>query len=207
MCNLFENRASFSDLLRAFRLAGRPIVRPQPQAAPNLAPIDFARPTDPAPVALAFDDGVELTAMRWGLTPGRPKSGPVINYRSEGRRFTHGRCLVPATAFFEFTGRTYPKTRWRFTVAADDPLFCFAGFWRVGEGGQGRFTLITAAAGPDMAPYHDRQPVVIANSDWADWLGGEANEGRLLAPSPRGTFTAVQDAIGPTAPSLFGSLP
>ena len=28
----------------------------------------------------------------------------MINFRSEGRRFAHGRCLVPASHFFEFTG-------------------------------------------------------------------------------------------------------
>jgi putative SOS response-associated peptidase YedK len=34
----------------------------------------------------------------------RGKGAPVINFRSEGRRFPKGRCLIPASHFFEFTG-------------------------------------------------------------------------------------------------------
>jgi putative SOS response-associated peptidase YedK len=44
----------------------------------------------------------EFTELRWGFRSGRPKGPRVINFRSEGRRFPAGRCLVPASHFFEF---------------------------------------------------------------------------------------------------------
>jgi putative SOS response-associated peptidase YedK len=57
------------------------------------------------------EDGVELLQVRWGFPPARAKGAPVINFRSENRRFPVGRCLVPASHFFEFTGAKSPKTK------------------------------------------------------------------------------------------------
>src|SRR3981189_906995 len=67
----------------------------------------------------------EFAEARWGFPPGRPKGAPVINFRSEGRRFPVGRCLVPASFFYEFTGTKSPKSKWRVTNAGEDG-FCFA---------------------------------------------------------------------------------
>ena len=53
----------------------------------------------------------------------------MINFRSEGRRFPKGRCLIPASHFFEFTGTKSPKSKWKFTRAGEQ-WFCFAGLWR-----------------------------------------------------------------------------
>jgi putative SOS response-associated peptidase YedK len=195
MCNLFENKTSFRDLIDAFGQYRAPILRPGPEAAPNLPPLDAVRPTDPAPVVRAIGEGAELVRMRWGFVADRPKAGPVTNFRSEGRRFGHGRCLVPATAFFEFTGARSPKTRWRFTEAGQ-PWFCLAGLWRSFETADGpgdRFTLLTTAPGPDMAPYHDRQVVVLPRETWRDWLDGGA-EADLLRPGPAGSLEVARDA-------------
>jgi putative SOS response-associated peptidase YedK len=61
----------------------------------------------------------------------------VLTFRPEGRRFgalrqAQGqRCLIPASAFFEFTGTTYPKAKHRF-VLKDAPFMVIAGLWRDG---------------------------------------------------------------------------
>ena len=110
---------------------------------------------------------MRLDQLRWGFPPPKPKAGPVINFRSENRRFTHGRCLVPATHFFEFTGTKYPKTKWRCTVAGEE-VFCIAGLVR-----DDRFTLLTCEPGPDIAPLHDRQVVILEPADWKEWLTSE----------------------------------
>jgi putative SOS response-associated peptidase YedK len=209
MCNLFENRTSFDDLMEAFGQYQRPILKPGPRAAPNLPPLEAVRPTDEAPVIRAFGDGAELARMRWGFIPDRPKAGPVTNFRAEGRRFPHGRCLIPATAFFEFTGARSPKTRWRFTEAGS-PWFCLAGLWRKQQAADGeseRFTLLTTAPGPDMAPYHDRQVVVLSRERWRDWLDG-APEADLLHAGPAGRLTATRDSpdrVPSPALPLFGA--
>jgi putative SOS response-associated peptidase YedK len=205
MCNLFENKTSFRDLLDAFGNWQPRIVRPGPESAPNLPALDAVRPTDPGPVVRAIEGGAELTQMRWGFIADRAKAGPVTNFRSEGRRFSHGRCLIPATAFFEFTGAKYPKTRWRFTETGR-PWFCLAGLWRRYEDGGERFTLLTTEPGPDMAPYHNRQVVLLAREQWADWLGGAA-EADLLKAGPVGSLKVAKDspeAVAEPALPLFG---
>ena len=201
MCNLFENRTAFSTLLDAFLRVKKPVLKPDRASAPNLPPLDYIRPTEPAPAVRAFAGGVELASLRWGLISDKTRGAPIINFRSEGRRLATGRCLIPATAFYEFTGARHPKARWRFEATHGD-FFCFAGLWRA-QGEAERFTLLTADAGPDMAPHHARQPVVLAERDWAAWLDG-AGEGDLLKPSPAGTFTARCDRPMEETPSLFG---
>jgi putative SOS response-associated peptidase YedK len=184
MCNRYGYNAPHHRLREIFGQMQLPFR--WPEAAPNLAPLEEIHPTDPAPVIRAFEDGVRLDQLRWGFPPPRPKAGPVINFRSEGRRFTHGRCLVPATHFFEFTGVKYPKTKWRCTVRGEE-LFCFAGLVR-----DDRFTLLTCEPNPEIAVLHDRQVVVIAASNWPIWLGATDDVSWLLRPLPAGSFAVEQ---------------
>jgi len=111
--------------------------------------------------------------------------------RSEGRRFPVGRCLIPASHFFEFTETKSPKQKWKFTKAGED-WFCFAGLWRpMPEGGEA-FTLLTTAPGPDVALIHDRQMVVLHRSEWSAWLEVVGNESDLLRPLPAGSLRVEQ---------------
>ena len=73
---------------------------------------------------------------------------------------------MPASHFFEFTGKTSPKSKWKFTKTGED-WFCFAGLWRPMPDRGAAFTLLTTAPGPDVAPIHDRQMIVLEREDWA----------------------------------------
>jgi len=161
MCNEYSFRQSLDRLALEFSQLKLPLH--WTGGAPSLEPRDSIRPTDPAPVILGSGGGAELRRLRWGFP--RPQGGPLINFRSDGRRFPHGRCLVPADGFYEFTGDKAPKAKWRFT-ATDSELFCIAGLVR-----EDRFTLLTTAPGPDIAPYHSRQIVILPRDKWAAWLG------------------------------------
>jgi putative SOS response-associated peptidase YedK len=123
-----------------------------PSAAPEPGPRDDIWPTDRAPVIRRLEDGTNaFSELRWGFPPARSKGAPVINFRSEGRRFSVDRCLVPASHFFEFTGTKSPKTKWKFTKTGED-WFCFAGLWRPMAAGGEAFTLLTPDPSPDVAP-------------------------------------------------------
>jgi putative SOS response-associated peptidase YedK len=190
VCNDFGNRVPYDDYLRAFSQIRAPVRFPT--APPNLEPHDDIWPTDPATVIRRQKDGVELVQLRWGFPPGRAKGAPVINFRSENRRFPVGRCLVPASHFFEFTGAKSPKTKWRFTKAGED-WFCFAGLWRLMPDGSGEaFTILTTEPGPDVAPIHNRQVVVLDRDNWLAWLDLTRPEGELLRPLPAGSLVVEQ---------------
>jgi putative SOS response-associated peptidase YedK len=194
MCNDFANRLAYSEYVAACRAAGIEVA--WPAAAPNLEPRNDIWPTDVAPVIRRLDDGSnEFAQLRWGFPPGRPKAPPVINFRSEGRRFSHGRCLVPASWFYEFTGSKSPKTKWKFTKTGEE-WFCFAGLWRPMPQGSAAFTLLTTAPGADVAPIHDRQMVILNRVDWSRWLGESGNEAELLRALRPGSLTVEQVASG-----------
>ncbi|MGA9866561.1 MAG: SOS response-associated peptidase [Acetobacteraceae bacterium] len=191
MCNDYGNRIPYRDYAEAFSQLKIPLIFPKPNAAPNLEPRDEIWPTETAPVIRPAPGGVELVQLPWGLAPSNPKARAVINMRSEGRSFARGRCLVPASHYYEFTGTKSPKTRWRFTRAGAD-WFCFSGLLGPGKDDQA-FTLLTVDAGPDVAPYHNRQPVVLDRDAWATWLDGAAG---LLRPSPAGSLVVVESPRG-----------
>ncbi|WP_293865092.1 SOS response-associated peptidase [uncultured Alsobacter sp.] len=189
MCNDYGNHIGYAAYVEAFSQIKLPVFTPG--GAPNLEPREDIRPTETAPVIRRVDGGVELVAQRWGLDPGRPKAPPVINFRSEGRHFARQRCLVPASHFFEFTGTKAPKSKWRFRMAGED-WFCFAGLWRPTASGGDAFTILTTAPGPDVAPIHDRQVVILPKDDWMAWLDLTRPEEELLRPLPAGSRVVEQ---------------
>jgi putative SOS response-associated peptidase YedK len=189
MCNDFGNHVAYAEYADALKQLGMPLVAPA--APPNLEPRSDIWPTETAPMFLAAEGGVELAQMRWGFPVSRPGGRPVINFRSEGRDFSSSRrCLVPASHFYEFKGHRAPKEKYKFTLA-DKQWFCFAGLWRPAEGAEGpSFTLLTTAPGPDVAPIHDRQMVIVERSRWNDWLALPEKDEGIAAPLPEGSLIA-----------------
>ena len=189
MCNDYGNNIPYYAYLEAFSESRIPVRFPR--AAPNLEPRDDIWPTDTAPVIRQVEDGIEFVQLRWGFPPARPKGAPIINFRSEGRRFPKGRCLVPASHFFEFTGTKSPKSKWKFIKTGED-WFCFAGLWRPMPEGGDAFTLLTTEPGPDVAPIHNRQMVILERSYWRAWLELSNGESELLRPLPGGSLRVEQ---------------
>jgi len=192
MCNEAFRRIQIGALREDWGQTRIPLVFPE--GLPNVADQPSIRITDRAPIIRAAADGAaELVVRRWSW-PG-PGGRPVYNYRSDGRRITSGRCLIPVDGFFEFTDaepvpgakRRQPKRKWAFTAAAGG-WFCIAGLWRdAGEVGEA-WTMLTCPPGPDVAPYHARQVVVLGAEDWARWLDPAVPSDALCRPSPANTL-------------------
>lgn len=191
MCNDYEQHVAWGEYCKLMQELALPIA--EGQSALNLPQADDVRINDIGPVMRLAPEGIELAAMRFGFPPANGRGGPVFNFRSEGRRFGESRrCLVPASAFFEFTGARYPKAKHRFTLN-DAPFLAVAGLWREGAGNQPpSFTMLTTAPGPDVAPYHDRQVAVLRPQDWGAWLALSAPEASLLRPLPAGALAHEQ---------------
>ena len=127
--------------------------------------------------------------MGLSASPAQGCAGNQFPFR--GATVPVGRCLVPASHFFEFTGTKSPKTKWKFTKAGED-WFCFAGLWRPMSTGGEAFTLLTTDPSPDVAPIHDRQMVVLERSDWSAWLEQTGKEADLLRALPAGSLRVEQ---------------
>ena len=181
MCNEYRFKTALDRIVDEFSQLRLPIR--WAGGAPNLEPRDSIRPTDPGPIVIGAPSGPELKQLRWGFP--RAKGGPLINFRSEDRRFPNGRCLVLADGFYEFTGDKAPKSKWLFT-AADDGLFAIAGLVR-----EDRFTMLTTEPGPDIAPYHNRQIVILPRDQWAAWLSA-ADAQPPIGPLPAGSLKVEQ---------------
>src|SRR5438874_6189128 len=142
MCNRYANRIGYRQYADVFRELNIPIVRPGPESAPNLEPLNNIAPTTVAPIIRPVDGGVELVSLRWGLIPWFHAKGIkewkmlTTNARWETLTTTrtfktaaaNRRCLIPVSEFYEWTGEKGSKTKWSFT-RSDGDWFCFAGVW------------------------------------------------------------------------------
>jgi len=166
------------------------------EGAPNIEAREDIKITDSAPIVRASDDGAgtgDLVQRRWSW-PG-PSGKPVYNFRSEGREFASGRCLIPADGFYEFTDpadkKKKRKDKWLFTKAGE-PWFCVAGIWRTDSQVGEAFTMLTMPPGPDIAPYHDRQIAILHRADWAAWLDLSVSAKTILKPLAAGSLAVEQ---------------
>jgi putative SOS response-associated peptidase YedK len=161
---------------------------PTKQSQDDLPQSDDIKINDMGPVMRAAGNVIELVPMNFSFPPSG-RAGPVFNFKSEGRRFDKSnRCLIPASAFFEFTGKKYPKAKHRFTLRGS-PFLAMAGLWREGKaGGPPAFTMLTTSPGPDIEPYHSRQVVVLPREDWAAWIYLTKPEKELLRPLSEGSL-------------------
>ena len=199
MCNDFRSRVELGTIGQDFSQLRIPLVFPE--GLPNMEPRDDIRITDRAPIirwraATGNGEGAaELVQRRWSW-PGQGGK-PVYNFRSDGREFTSGRCLIVTDGFYEFTTPREPrkdkrKDKWLFTVPGES-WFCIAGLWRDSGVGEA-FTMLTTEPGPDVAPYHNRQVAVLPRANWRAWLDGSVSARDLLGPCPAGMLQVEKAA-------------
>jgi putative SOS response-associated peptidase YedK len=148
-------------------------------------------PTDLSWLVVLTDGKRRIVPAVWGL-PGGKK--PIINVRGEsvqrGAFRNHQHALFVADGFFEWApGSKQPYWLHR----SDGGLILFAALHAPLAAASSRAavacTIITAKPGPDVAPFHDREPVMLAGARADEWLRGGGVE--LLAASPAGTLTAT----------------
>ena len=149
--------------------------------------------------------------MRWGLVPfwrnGKPLKDTAkgagdgfklttFNCRVETcatastfkGAFARRRCIVPASAWYEWTDEQGGKVKHRFARADGKPIW-FAGLWDrctasdVGE--VASFTIMTGPSAGKLADYHTRAPVILEPEEWADWLDPARDAAAFSRPSGR----------------------
>jgi putative SOS response-associated peptidase YedK len=186
MCNDYRTRVDLATVGQEFNDLRIPLRFPE--GMPNLEPREDVRITDRAPVLRWGGDAAELVQRRWSWPGAGGK--PVYNYRSDGREFGSGRCLIVTDGFYEFTTPAEPrpdkrKNKWLFTLAGHD-WFCIAGLIRTAPEVGEAFTMLTTPPGPDIEQYHNRQVAVLPREKWRPWLDGSVSAKELLGPCAPG---------------------
>lgn len=197
-----------------------------PKAAALYRPRYNIAPSTVHPVLRAQGGRRELVPATWGFVGRFARGGAapslLANARAESARtkptfrgaFAAHRCVVPADGFYEWTG---PKGARRPTWfhPAGGGLLRLAGLYQPAKdpdtGEIDRFTILTTEASADVAPVHDRMPVLLEPGDVDLWLGDGADAERaeaLLRPAPRGFLAARAvsprvNTVGHDDPSLL----
>ena len=186
MCARYTLIASVSDLQTAFELFDLP---EELKPAYNIGPSSWVP-------SIVRESGAEkeLRLMRWGLVPTwahDTKPGP-INARAETvnekpmfrAALKRRRCLIPATGFFEWREQGGGKQPYYFTMA-NGGLFAFGGLWEHREDMDGvldTFTIITTSPNKLVAEIHDRMPVILPKSAYAEWLDPDQERPEAVLP-------------------------
>lgn len=149
MCGRYALHASPEVIALQFALASVPEFKP----SFNIAP---------AAKVLVVREKAQLS--RWGLR------GKFANLRAETVRSkfrASGRCLVPASGFYEWLASGGRRQPYYFRPVGD-ALLALAAVWE-----RDTFSLITTEPSAPVARVHDRMPLLIAREHYAAWLAGD----------------------------------
>lgn len=199
MCGRYAQGRAIPELLSRYTALGAELISSEQSLAPCLNIAPSMRP------AVVFKEAGKtlLGALQWGFVPQWAKSldtlkSKPINARSETAdtsgmfrdSFRSRRCLVPATAFYEWQGSKPPKQPWRIHPT-DQDVASFAGLWsrwRVAGGVElCTFAILTTEANDVVRPVHDRMPCILHADEEAEWLDAATKPERckaLLRPYP-----------------------
>ncbi len=160
-------------------------------------------------VYVVYTDGGlrRLDAFHWGLVPSWAKDISVgnrmINARAETlatkpafkKLLATRRCIVPVDGFYEWKKLPGQKRKQPYYITRPDgEPFAFAGLWTQWRGQEAgeevvlrSTTIVTGPPNEKMAELHDRMPVMLPASVWAEWLDPDQRDldavGRLLVPA------------------------
>ncbi len=146
----------------------------------NLAPTERVRF-----VFSNADERRQAGVARWGLVPHWSKTGttetPLFNARSETvlqkpafrNAFVRGRCLLPASGWYEWRRGEGGKQPYHLRLETGEP-FAFAGLFDVWRGDEDKrlvsCTILTTAAPEELSWLHERMPVVMDYDHYDRWL-------------------------------------
>jgi putative SOS response-associated peptidase YedK len=153
--------------------------------------------------------------MRWGLLPPWAKDTKLaystINARLESvaekpafrSAWKQRRALIPSSGYYEWM-KLDAKTKQPYFIHLDGaPVMFYAGLWerRTDDAGHELLTysVITRAADQTVETIHDRMPLILPPTMFADWLHGTPDDAMAIAqsvaPAPL-VFHKVDRAVG-----------
>lgn len=192
MCGRFTQHLSWAELHALADLIGAPR---------NLAPRYNIAPTTPIEVIRPAAGGNELVPMRWGLAPSWWKKPlrelpATFNARAETvaekpmfrSAFKARRCVIPASGYYEWTGKPGSKVPHYITACDGKPL-ALAGLWETWkdqESGEAleSATIVVGAANAWGRPIHERMPIILDWRETGAWMTDDIERATALLHAP-----------------------
>ncbi len=139
-------------------------------------------PSNEVAVAIRTDNGNELTQMKWGWERSFSKR-PLINTRSAeawnkktwANAMLNGRCIVPASGFYEWDQNQAKGKRDRYKISPSmSDGFAFGGLYEINhETGETFMSILTTSPNKKMQKIHHRMPVILEQNEFNDWLDSD----------------------------------
>ncbi len=149
------------------------------------------------------DEHRQAGVARWGLVPHWSKTGTTETLLFNARRetvlqkpafrdaFVRGRCLIPASGWYEWKRDGVSKQPYHLKLETGEP-FAFAGLFDVWRGEDDKrvvsCTILTTAAAEELSWLHERMPVIMDYDHRDLWLDRStpdiADLTELLTPYP-----------------------
>ena len=182
MCATYQ--LSFDDLAEIKKIADEITNKYGQETASRTFGNDFY-PKSEAPVIGKHN---QVVMLKWGF-PIKDTKKIIFNARAESlteknlyKGILSNRCLVPATAFYEWSG---DKTKYRVSIE-NTRLFYMAALWKAEISNDNQkvyyYTIITTEPNRQMKEIHRRMPAIIAPENSQSWLNDEGAALRLLRP-------------------------
>ena len=217
MCGRYAASRSPDDLVEEFEVVA--VAETALPPSYNVAPTDpvyavVERPPRGEPEAAPQR---QLRTVRWGLVPSWAKDPSIgsrmINARVETvadkpafrKAFAKRRCLLPADGYFEWYGEERGKKQPFFIRPPDGGVLAMAGlyeFWHDDtkdddpDAWLTTCTVITTSAPDDLGRIHDRMPMIVERSRYAEWLDPSVED-----------FSSLKSLLVPAAPGLLTAYP
>jgi putative SOS response-associated peptidase YedK len=153
------------------------------------------KPTETIDLAVETPAGLVVTTARWWFVPGffRGEVGEwkatTFNARIESaaekpvfrQAWQRGRCVIPASGYYEWTGERGRKQPWFVTVEQNLPVFLFAGLCAPRPDGGLTAAILTREADPGTADLHPRMPVILTDAEIGPWLSHQTGDTETIA--------------------------
>ena len=206
MCGRYAAATTAADWVEEFEVTDAPerVLAPDYNVAPT---------KEMYLIAAGEDDGEAARRMeiaRWGLIPSWAKEASIATKMTNARvetvsekpsfrsAFAKRRCLIPADGYYEWYRPEKGAKQPFYIHRTDGRSLAMAGlyeWWRDPSNSEAEprltCTVITTAATAELAVIHDRMPVMIDESDWAEWLDPSVPGKELPLPMLEGGFRLV----------------
>ena len=172
MCGCYELKAKARELNRHF-----PQLHLSQGEMPQTGEI---HPTDTVLIITGNGNSYLAAKARWGLVGSfldkEPRS-PLTTLHSEGlaakpfysKILKRSRCLIPATAFYEWQSLAGAKQKMRISLPKGEALM-FAGIFDHHPLAGTTCAILTTAADATVSCVHDRMPVILGREESSFWL-------------------------------------